>query len=68
MPRPVHFEIPCANPQRVIEFYSTMFGWKFTKFQGPMEYWLITTGQGRNRASTAACSPVAILRSRAVIR
>ena len=44
MPRPVHFEIPSDNPQRAIEFYSTVFGWKFTKWAGPMDYWLITTG------------------------
>jgi predicted enzyme related to lactoylglutathione lyase len=44
MPRPVHFEIPSDNPQRAIDFYSTVFGWKFTKWAGPMDYWLITTG------------------------
>jgi len=44
MPRPVHFEIPSDNPQRAIEFYSTVFGWKFTRWAGPMDYWLITTG------------------------
>ena len=45
MPRPVHFEIPADNPERAIEFYSSIFGWKFSKWGGPMEYWLITTGE-----------------------
>lgn len=44
MPRPTHFEIPAENPQRAIDFYSTVFGWKFTKWAGPMDYWLISTG------------------------
>jgi predicted enzyme related to lactoylglutathione lyase len=45
MPRPIHFEIPAENPQRAIDFYSKVFGWKFTKWDGPMEYWMIITGQ-----------------------
>jgi predicted enzyme related to lactoylglutathione lyase len=45
MPRPVHFEIPAENPQRAINFCSTVFGWKFTKWDdGPMEYWMVETG------------------------
>jgi predicted enzyme related to lactoylglutathione lyase len=45
MPRPVHFEIPADNPERAIQFYSRVFGWKFNKWGGPVEYWLITTGE-----------------------
>jgi uncharacterized protein len=45
MPRPVHFEIPAENPQRAIDFYTKVFGWKFSKWDGPMDYWIITTGQ-----------------------
>ena len=44
MPRPVHFEIPAENVDRAIGFYSTVFGWKFQKWDGPVEYWMITTG------------------------
>jgi len=44
MARPVHFEIPADNPQRAIDFYSKLFGWKFSKWEGPMDYWLISTG------------------------
>ena len=45
MPRPIHFEIPAENPQRAIGFYTNVFGWKFTKWDGPMDYWIISTGQ-----------------------
>jgi uncharacterized protein len=45
VPRPIHFEIPAENPQRAMNFYSTVFGWKFEKWAGPMDYWLIKTGQ-----------------------
>ena len=45
MPRPIHFEIPAENPQRAIDFYTKIFGWKFSKWDGPMDYWVITTGQ-----------------------
>lgn len=44
MARPVHFEIPSDNPQKAIEFYSKLFGWKFSRWDGPMDYWLINTG------------------------
>jgi len=46
MPRVIHFEIPADNPDRAVEFYKQVFGWKFDKWQGPQDYWLITTGKG----------------------
>jgi predicted enzyme related to lactoylglutathione lyase len=45
MPRPIHFEIPSDDPTRAISFYQSVFGWSFHKWDGPMEYWLISTGQ-----------------------
>jgi predicted enzyme related to lactoylglutathione lyase len=45
VPRPVHFEIPAENPQRAMNFYTNLFGWKFKKWEGPMDYWIISTGQ-----------------------
>ena len=45
MSRPVHFEIPAENPQRAIDFYTNVFGWKFSKWDGPMDYWIINTGE-----------------------
>jgi predicted enzyme related to lactoylglutathione lyase len=44
MSRVVHFEIHAENPERAIKFYSTLFAWEFTKWNGPMEYWTIKTG------------------------
>jgi uncharacterized protein len=44
MPRPIHFDITADNPERAMEFYKTVFGWKFQKWDGPMEYWMATTG------------------------
>jgi hypothetical protein len=44
MPRVVHFEIPADDPARAVKFYQEVFGWQFQKWDGPMEYWLVTTG------------------------
>ena len=44
MPRPVHFEIHADDVQRAIKFYGDLFGWKSENWGGPMEYWLVTTG------------------------
>jgi predicted enzyme related to lactoylglutathione lyase len=41
----VHFEIHASEPQRLIDFYSELLGWKFTRF-GEMAYWAIDTGEG----------------------
>ena len=46
MPRPMHFEIPADQPDRAIQFYQKLFGWKFQKWDGPMAYWLVSTGEG----------------------
>jgi uncharacterized protein len=44
MPRVSHFEIHADNPDRAIQFYTGLFGWQFQKWDGPMPYWLVTTG------------------------
>lgn len=44
MPRPIHFEIPSDNPEGAATFYGAVFGWTFQKWEGPMEYWMVTTG------------------------
>jgi predicted enzyme related to lactoylglutathione lyase len=44
MSRVIHFEIPASDPERAVAFYQKVFGWKFDKWAGPMEYWLVTTG------------------------
>jgi uncharacterized protein len=45
MPRPMHFEIAAEDPERAIRFYQSVFGWSFQKWEGPMEYWLVKTGE-----------------------
>ena len=44
MPRVSHFDIPADNPQRAQEFYKKVFDWKFEKWDGPMDYWMVKTG------------------------
>jgi Predicted enzyme related to lactoylglutathione lyase len=49
MPRVVHFEIHAGDPPRAISFYEKVFGWTFQKWEGPMPYWLVTTGPDAER-------------------
>lgn len=44
MPRIAHFDISASDTDRASKFYSKVFGWKFEKWDGPMDYWMITTG------------------------
>jgi|ERR1700722_3894048 predicted enzyme related to lactoylglutathione lyase len=46
MRRVIHFEIHASNAQRATEFYSKVFGWAITKWDGPIEYYLVSTGEG----------------------
>jgi hypothetical protein len=44
MARVVHFEIHAEDPLRAIGFYTKVFGWQFTRWEAPQDYWLIQTG------------------------
>lgn len=44
MPRLVHFEMNVKDVKKTIKFYEEVFGWQFQKWDGPMDYWLIMTG------------------------
>jgi predicted enzyme related to lactoylglutathione lyase len=44
MPKIIHFDMASKDPEKTVAFYSKVFGWKFDNWDGPMEYWLITTG------------------------
>ncbi len=46
MERIMHFELPAKDPARLKGFYSKVFGWKFDKWKGPTDYWMIDTGKG----------------------
>lgn len=44
MSRVVHFEIHADDPARAAKFYESAFGWTISKWDGPVDYWLINTG------------------------
>ena len=45
MSRIVHFEIHASDPERAIDFYTSVFGWNFHQWEGgDADYWLIMTG------------------------
>ncbi|HWE40057.1 MAG TPA: hypothetical protein VG406_26130 [Isosphaeraceae bacterium] len=44
MPRVVHFEIHAEDFGRAEAFYKRLFGWEFTRWDGPLEFWMIRTG------------------------
>lgn len=46
----VHFEIHASEPQRLVDYYSGLFGWTFTQF-GDTPYWVIDTGEGAINAA-----------------
>jgi predicted enzyme related to lactoylglutathione lyase len=45
MSRVIHFEIQATGPDVLIQFYEKLFGWSFVRWEGPMPYWLIKTGE-----------------------
>ncbi len=49
MPRVVHFEIHAEKPEKAAEFYTKVFGWKIQKWEGPVDYWLVSTGPAEER-------------------
>jgi len=44
MSRVIHFEIALKDPERTGKFYADCFGWSVNKWPGPIEYWLVSTG------------------------
>jgi predicted enzyme related to lactoylglutathione lyase len=44
MARIIHFELNVKDIEKAIKFYENVFDWKFEKWEGPMDYWLIMTG------------------------
>lgn len=57
MPRPIHFEIQASDPQRAIRFYTQLLGWTFSKWDSPMDYWLIKTGEPGTRGIDGGLLP-----------
>lgn len=44
MNRFTHFELVTDNFEKTAAFYRAVFGWKVEKWDGPVEYWMVTTG------------------------
>lgn len=44
MGRVVHFEIHATDPERLAAFYRDLFGWTVQRWDGPMDYWMVMTG------------------------
>jgi predicted enzyme related to lactoylglutathione lyase len=44
MAKVVHFEIPAEDPEQMAQFFEKVFGWEIQRWEGPFDYWLITTG------------------------
>ena len=44
MPKVVHFELNVKDVDKTIKFYEKVFDWKIEKWDGPVDYWLIMTG------------------------
>jgi uncharacterized protein len=47
MNRPIHFEIPAEKPERAIQFYEKVFGWRFERWNGPMGHWATRAGDSQ---------------------
>jgi predicted enzyme related to lactoylglutathione lyase len=45
MPRISYLDFSAEDPERAVNFYNKVFGWRINKWAGPMEYWEIKTGE-----------------------
>ncbi|MEP6811832.1 MAG: VOC family protein [Actinomycetota bacterium] len=48
----VHFEIPADDTAKELEFWSSLFGWKFEAYPGPSEYHMARTTENTGGAIT----------------
>lgn len=44
MNRFTHFELVTNDLEKTSAFYRDVFGWQIQKWEGPVDYWLVTTG------------------------
>jgi len=44
MNRITHFELAAGNLEKTASFYHDVFGWQIEKWTGPVDYWLVSTG------------------------
>jgi predicted enzyme related to lactoylglutathione lyase len=45
MNRFTHFELVSNDLEKTAAFYRDVFGWQIQKWSGPVDYWLVTTGE-----------------------
>lgn len=57
MPKIIHFEIPADNPERAVQFYEKVFGWKIMKWDGEFDYWLVEAGEEDEPGINGAIKP-----------
>ena len=57
MGRVTWFEIHADDVKRATEFYKKAFDWKANKWEGPMEYMLLTTGDSKKPGIDGAIMP-----------
>jgi len=44
MNRFTHFEFATRDFEKTAEFYRAVFGWQVEKWEGPVDYWLVSSG------------------------
>jgi predicted enzyme related to lactoylglutathione lyase len=44
MNRFTHFELVTTDLEKTAKFYREVLGWQVDKWEGPVEYWLVTSG------------------------
>jgi len=44
MNRFTHFEFATSDLEKTVAFYRAAFGWEINKWEGPVDYWMVTTG------------------------
>ena len=57
MPRVIHFEMVADNPERAMKFYKQVFGWEFSKWDGPQDYWYVKTGEDNQPGINGGLAP-----------
>ena len=57
MGRVIHFEIQADDPERAAGFYREVFGWTIDTWGGPVEYWLVGTGEDGTPGIDGAIMP-----------
>lgn len=57
MARVIHCEIAAADPAAAVEFYQDTFGWTAEKWEGPVDYWLVETGDSAEPGIDGAVMP-----------